>query len=320
MDDLLVKYLLEEATEAERQEVQTWLQASGEHRQRFEHFRAIWEAGSGLAVNSRVDENAAWERFLQRTQNTEQQQGNSRTISPGGLSRRAWMRTAAAILLLAGGSWLAYFFVSHPAQLYVQSGDQTRTCTLPDGTTVTLNRHAALSYPRRFTGNIRGVRLEGEAFFEVTPDKSKPFIIQVADVSVKVVGTSFNIRSAAGTTEVIVETGTVAVSKKEHGVVLHPNEKAIVRKGQPAPLKQDNTDALYNYYRTKEFVCNGTPLWRLTDVLNEAYDVDIIVADRLKSLPLTATFRDEPLEHILTVIGETFNIQVERHGQQIILK
>jgi transmembrane sensor len=317
MDDLLVKHLLGEATEAEQAEVQAWLQEDVEHQRQFEQFRAIWEAGATLAARSNVDENAAWERFVQRTQQAEQQSVRPKTIP---LTRRTWLRAAAAIALFAIGGWSAWIFTTPPAQLYVESGDQTLIHTLPDGSVVTLNKHASLSYPRRFAGNIRSVALEGEGFFEVTPDKRKPFVIQVADVSVKVVGTSFNIKNSEGTTEVIVETGAVEVSKKEQGVLVHPNEKAIVRPGQHTPVKQENTDALYNYYRTREFVCKGTPLWRLTNVLNEAYDVDIIVADRLKGLPLTATFRDEPLENILTVIGETFNIEVERNGRQIILK
>ncbi len=318
MDDLLVKYLLGEATETEKQEVQEWISADAEHRRYFDHFRTIWEAGARLAVNSNADENAAWERFRQRTQN--QPANEQRKTIPFRLISKTWLRAAAMLVFLAGGGWLAYYMISNPALLEVHSGADILAVTLPDESVVTLNKHTTLSYPKRFAGNTRQIQLTGEAFFEVTADKDKPFVIRANDATIRVVGTSFNIKSSMDTTEVIVATGIVEVSKKENGILLHPNEKAIVRKDRTAPEKRINTDELYNYYHTREFVCNGTPLWRVTDVLGEAYDVDIIVADRLKHLPLTATFRDEPLDHILHVIGETFQVQVQRNGQQVIIK
>ncbi|MCD6064325.1 MAG: Fe2+-dicitrate sensor, rane component, partial [Flavipsychrobacter sp.] len=65
----------------------------------------------------------------------------------------------------------------------------------------------------------------------------------------------------------------------------------------------------------------ATPLWRLVDVLNEAYGVNIIIGNpRLKNLELTTTFRNEPIENILAVVSETLNIHVERKGIDIILK
>ena len=92
-------------------------------------------------------------------------------------------------------------------------------------------------------------------------------------------------------------------------------------KDKENPVKQQVTDELYNYYRTKEFVCNNTPLWRLADVLGEAYGVHIIITDeRLRSLPLTTVFKNESLDNILLVISETFNIKVEREGNTIYFK
>ena len=89
---------------------------------------------------------------------------------------------------------------------------------------------------------------------------------------------------------------------------------------QIVSVKEKTTDVLYNYYRTKEFVCDNTPLWKLIDAINEAYHADIVIEDsRLKNLPLTTTFHEESLEEILKVISETFNIKMERRGGQIIL-
>ena len=77
---------------------------------------------------------------------------------------------------------------------------------------------------------------------------------------------------------------------------------------------------MYNYYRTKEFVCKATPLRKLLAVLNEAYNVHIVIADsKLADMPLTATFKDEPLDNILKVIKETLNLTIEHKGTDIVL-
>ena len=87
------------------------------------------------------------------------------------------------------------------------------------------------------------------------------------------------------------------------------------------PVKEDNSDELYNYYKTKEFVCNGTRLSRLVEVLNEAYNTEIVIGNsRLDNLSLNTTFSDASLDYILEVIGKTYNIQVIRNGDKIILQ
>jgi transmembrane sensor len=136
-----------------------------------------------------------------------------------------------------------------------------------------------------------------------------------------VVGTSFNIRSAGGETEVIVETGVVQVTRNGKTVELGPKEKVVVAQRDTTLKKEVETEALYNYYRTREFVCDNTPLWKLVEVLGEAYGVNIVI-DRpaLRTLPLTTTFNNESLDHILEVISMTFDIKVEREGGNIHLR
>lgn len=100
---------------------------------------------------------------------------------------------------------------------------------LPDGTTVTLNSGSVLSFPEKFEGAVRNVRLSGEAFFEVEHDPSKPFIVHFRDQEVKVLGTSFNIRAyePEDLTEVAVATGKVSYSLLQGSqVILKPNEMA----------------------------------------------------------------------------------------------
>jgi ferric-dicitrate binding protein FerR (iron transport regulator) len=193
--------------------------------------------------------------------------------------------------------------------------------TLPDGSVVTLNKHSSVNYPSKFRGDTRTIALKGEAFFNVKPNKKKPFIIHVNDVSIRVVGTSFNVRSEDGVTEVIVETGVVQVTRNNKTVELKPAEKLKIEQQDSVMVKEEVKDKLYNYYHSKEFVCYEAPLWKLAEALSEAYEVNIVIeTEELRRLKLTTTFNNESLDKILEVISATFDIQVVKEKDRIILK
>lgn len=318
-DDLLVKYLLGEVTNDETELVNKWIAQSDNNRKHFEHFKLIWQESKKLEAVSTVNIDDAWERFKNRTNSTGAETTKVIDFKPA----YRWQNVAAIILILICCSWFTYYFVMNRnnEMIAVEAGNTPLIDTLPDGSVITLNKHSSLTYASNFEGKTRNVTLKGEAFFNVAPNKSKPFIISTNDVKVQVVGTSFNVKSDTKKTEVIVETGIVKVAKHHHDVTLKPNEKATVYFNASQPIKEMNDDVLYNYYRTKEFVCNGTPLWRLADVLNEAYGVEInIPNEHLRQMPITTTFRNEPIENILAVISETFNIRVDRNGNNITLR
>ena len=316
-DDILVKYLLHETTAEENTQVEQWKAESAINQKHFDQFRHIWEESKKLAAKSTVDEHAAWERFQQRIATAETKETKTIDLKP----RYGIMKIAAALLVLICGTWFTYNLTNRNNEIALSTGNETLTDTLPDGSIITLNKHSELKYAMNDDGKTRDVTLKGEAFFNVAPDKSKPFIISVNDVTVQVVGTSFNVKNTAEQTEVIVETGIVEVAKNDNSVTLTRDEKATVAANSDELVKEDKSDNLYNYYRTKEFVCNNTPLWRLVDVLNEAYRVNIVITDpRLRNLPLTATFSDEPVENILAVVAETLHIKAEKKGTDILLR
>ncbi len=316
-EDLLVKQMLGEATEAEQAEVNAWISESEANRKHFEQFKQIWDSSKALAAESTVNEDEAWARFQQRV--TANEQPATKTIPLGG-SKTNWMRVAASLVFLVGFAWLSYYTFMGSTTTYIAEGIVT-TETLPDGTVVTLNEGSSIKFNSRFNGDTRKVALTGEAFFDVTPDKSKPFVIKTENASIKVMGTSFNVNSNAKKTEVIVETGIVEVSKKKDMVKLTPGEKTTVLNNSNKLVKEKVDDVLYNYYRTKELVCKNTPLWRLVDVLNDAYDVQITIANmQLKDRPITTTFKNESIDNVLALISQTLNVQIEKNGKYITIK
>ncbi|HTM90996.1 MAG TPA: FecR domain-containing protein [Flavisolibacter sp.] len=316
-DDLLVKYLLGEATAEERLQVEAWMASDVAHKKQYEDFKTIWEESKQLALVSTVDENAAWQRFKERVQQPKEKAVVRKMRSA------AWLRIAALFIVIAGAGYFSYKLLSEKPieNIVVASNKVPLVDTLPDGSVVTLNKNSQLDYPSKFKGETRTISLKGEAFFNVKPNKEKPFIIHVNDVTVRVVGTSFNIKSVNGVIEVIVETGVVQVIRNNKMVELRPHEKARVTQQDSVLTKEKEQDELYTYYRSKEFVCDGTPLWKLVQALNEAYDAHIEIENsKLRSLPLTVTFNNESLDQILDVIGKTFDITVIKEKDRIILR
>jgi transmembrane sensor len=306
---------LDEAGDAERMQIEEGLSADAGFRSRFEQFKKVWEASLQLAQDAATDENAAWQRFKNRV--TYKQQ----TKAPVKIN---WMKAAAAVFILVCIGVTASLLIntySTPKEIVFQTTEQVLNDTLPDASVITLNKNTSLTYPEKFKGNTRTVALKGEAFFSITPDKQKPFIIAVNNLQVKVVGTSFNIKATGAVTEVVVETGIVQVIKDNQLLELRAGEKAVLSGDAASWVKEKTNDKLYNYYRSKEFVCDNTPLWKLVEVLNEAYGSNIVIGNNaIRNLPITTTFYNESLDQVLLIISETLNIQVIKKDNSRILQ
>ena len=313
-----MKHLLGEASPEEEQAVAEWVKESETHQEYYNQFKKIWDQSKALASGSSVDVNRAWERFQNRMAG---QNEPAKILRP----RFSWIRIAASVILVAGLGITLYMLINkniEPKEMVAKTSQNVLIDTLPDGSVITLNKRSAITYPSKFKGNTRVVALKGEAFFNVAPDKKKPFIISVNDVQVTVVGTSFNIKSENGNTEVVVESGVVQVTRSGKTVELNAGEKVVMHVNDSIASKEAVDEKLYNYYRTKEFVCDETPLWKLVQVLNEAYDAKIIIGRKeLNDKKITTIFYNESLEKILEVIHLTFDITViKKEDGQIILQ
>ena len=292
--------------------------ADRSHQVYFDQLKQIWEKSRETAVVSTVNEAEAWNRFRSRIQ------AGSAAPAPVRRMRPHWLQVAAAVIILmllgVAGYWM--FNGQQPArEMVVQATQQVLNDTLPDGSIVTLNKQSSLTYPSEFSSGQRNISLHGEAFFRVTPNKRKPFVVSVNDVNITVLGTAFNVKSVNGTTEVIVESGRVSVTRGDETVELGANERIITGEAGNSLQKETSKDQLYNYYRTKEFVCDDTPLWKLVQVLNEAYGANIVIGNpAIRDMKLNASFYNESLDQVLEVISLTFNINVTRTANQVVLQ
>jgi transmembrane sensor len=315
-DDLIIKFLLREATRQEEAQVREWSSASPENEEELSRFKQIWDSSKKLEQQSATDPGVAWDNFKARVSET----GKAEVPVAFLAQRRGWL-TVAAVLFIVAAVW-SFYSIFNGGYNTIEARNLIRTEILPDGSEVTLNRNTLLSYVKNFKGGARRVKLEnGEAFFKVSPDKSKPFVIEADDVMVTVVGTSFNVKHSKESTEVIVETGLVEVSMDKQMIRLRRGEKVLISEKNSTLRREANTDQLYNYYRSKLFVADNTPLWRVIAILNEAYDSHIVIGNaQIKDLRLTTTFKDDSLDNIIHVITQTFKITAVKQDGKIILR
>lgn len=197
---------------------------------------------------------------------------------------------AAAIVLLLVSVSLWFELKNQPKikdtinesiAIVVYRGGQVKQIVLPDGSRVWLNAGSKLIYNTEFSDSIRGVSLEGEAFFDIATDSLRPFEVRSGSVFTRVLGTSFNIRAyGQETVEVSVATGIVRVS--------HPDFETV----SLTPGKQLRGDPTRNLWETRavdienllvwregKFVYDGIPLGKLAPELERKYNVSIIFED-----------------------------------------
>ncbi|MEN0052987.1 MAG: FecR domain-containing protein [Mucilaginibacter sp.] len=323
-EDILIKYILGEASDSEKQDVETWVATSNTNAKKFEDVKIILETSKRLAQQSPLSETEAWDKFKVKRAANESDETPIRSINTN--TNTSWLRVAAAAMLLVGAGWISYYLYQRSGMssqlISINATNMVRVDTLPDGSIVHLNKHSGISYVGNFKSQ-RIIKLTGEAFFEVKHNQYVPFTVHVNDVTVKDIGTAFNIKSKPQNTEVIVESGIVQVSKHNNSVQLNASEMVNIKQGDQQLKVEKSADMLYGYYRSNTFNVSNQPLWRLVDVLNEAYNAHIKIDNTtLRNTPITVTIRlQDSLANVLELIKSTTpEMRIEKQGQDIIIK
>ena len=273
----------------------------------------------------------AWVKVESRIHN----QVSSGQSIPGKLVSGRTFRLAAAILVAAVLLFSGYeVFYSEPASvkmLEITSVDQVlNTFRLPDGTLVSLNSNTKVEYPQQFGNKTREVTIEGEAFFEVKPDKDKPFIIHAGKAQIKVLGTSFSVSAYPETksVEVIVQTGKVEIkhqvspkASQTDELILIPGDKGTLAYSSNTLLKTANQDPNFLAWKTHVLIFKATSLSEVIENIEKVYKVNIRVADpTLNKRLLTVQFNNYSLDFVLKIIETTYKIDVKEVDGQYILK
>lgn len=191
---------------------------------------------------------------------------------------------------------------------------------LPDGTNVWLNSDSELSYTVPFEGSERRVLLSGEAYFDVAPDHSKPFVVETRHQAIEVVGTAFNI-SAYPEDRQVVTTLVEGTVKVEHDTnhnslavhFLQPDEQLILNKETLGARKALVDPYVYTSWKDGRFAFNNEPLESFFKKVSRWYDTEIHITDeRIKSIRFTGDLpRYKNMADILNILEAETSVQFE---------
>jgi transmembrane sensor len=331
--ELLARFLNDEASESEKAEVETWAGLSGENLAELESSRKLMEKSALYFQTGKFNPAVAWEKIRPELKKT------APVINSDNIWRTRYFRikvlqVAASVLLalILGSAGFYLGFRQHKTAVFTEVISNDRQVlngvTLPDGTHVTLNSNSKLTYPKEFSGNLREVSIEGEAFFEVEPDASRPFIISAGKAKIKVLGTSFNVNAkpGVGTVEVVVTTGKVQVFCQRpvqqpcNDLILTPGERGVLSNADNQLVKSFNDNPNVIAWKTHDLVFNDTKLTEVIRNLENVYHTEIQLSDPLlNDLVLTAHFDNQTIDFILEVIRLTFNLELSAENGQYFL-
>lgn len=259
-------------TDEEEKLLSGFLQENEENQNLFRQWSEEWHNVAQQQASAKT--RASWERLKKNV-----------TLDAPKTSKRGrygyWAAAAVALLLIGCALWL--FFPKATSEPFMAQTDrhEHQAVTLPDGTQVTLNGESKLICANDFGKSARQISFEGEAVFDVAKDAEKPFVIQVGDYSVTVLGTHFNL-SAYPQDEaytLALMSGSVKVRYQQDSVLLQPNEQVRFDR-QTATFTKETVQAEEAAAWTNgrlEF--DNISLQDLVHKLERIYDVSIAISD-----------------------------------------
>lgn len=322
--ELLIKYLNNQCTEAELLEVLSWLKADALNE---ENKRWGFEVWNSWQEPGNMDDDESYTAIFDRIQeriDANSQKNNADAHRPIRLSILAnWLTKAAAVLLIPVLTFLFYTL----SEKEIESAKYGSLATdsleviaplgaitvvqLSDGSEVQLNYGSKIKYPYLFSGDTREVTLTGEGFFKVAPDPEKPFIVKAGDLSIKAVGTTFNVLAYPDhdAVETTLVTGKVILEQVKKGGenknigTLKPGMHVNYNIQTGSISSSEGNVQKYISWTEGKLIFEDTPILQVTERLSRMFHVDFDVKDELKDYIYTVTFTDEPLYQILDLMA-----------------
>lgn len=305
---MIVRYLSNEATVDEIEQLFHWVHNDPDHLHIFNECIRTWshrvsqefnyDLSNGLKnLNARIDE---------------LESENKNTVW---FARWRNIAAVAAIVLCAG--ILVYLLGGQESteliltQKVAPSGVKL-ALSLSDGSKVKLNSNTTLKYPETFDGEKREVYLTGEAYFEIQKDSLHPFIIHTGDLTTQVLGTSFNVNAQEDNITVTVATGKVRVSQGNNSKVLHPKEKVRYQIADHSLIQSIANLETDLAWRDDVILFNDTPLYEAAKKLEAWYGIEIhFENEAIKSCPITGRYVHLPVDKVLHAVSFSTGVQYD---------
>ncbi|HOZ13443.1 MAG TPA: FecR family protein [Tenuifilaceae bacterium] len=289
-----------------------------------EEMKNDWNKTGDYFNNMNINTSKAWSKLYQRLENDNLLSANEESTIVR-FKPQVYLKYAAVVLFAVVISGIGGYKYFNPelVALANNSNQNTVITTLPDGTTIYLAQNSTITYAKRFVGKSRNVKLEGEAFFDVAKDPEKPFVIETKAASVKVLGTSFNLKSTNSTNfELSVVEGKVGVNLNSN-----KNENVVAIAGDKVMTKDNKLirERVLSFKTTKSSMVRlqfqDESLSSIINVINKTYGSSLqLSGESLKNKKISVTFEND-ISSIVNILSVSFNLELTHQlDSTIILK
>ena len=318
---MIIRFFNGECTAEERDAVIRWVNRSDDNARRFFAWEEMYLLGKADSrEEARLIRKA--EKRLERVTGEEKTRVRQ-TV-------RLWrnIRYAAAAVVVAAVAGVAFHDLSGPSHEWVAvatAAGETRELTLPDGSRVWLNENSSLRYPEAFAPDGRSLEMTGEAYFEVTRDRRRPFTVSNRTMSVRVLGTKFNFRDASPSrlAEASLIEGEIRVTgnNDEGSITLQPGQKVELNTVTGNMKVTEANTALDAVWHDNLIPFRQVDIFDIAETLEALYGVEIILSPDIDG---TETYsgvlnRKESITEMLDILRNTLHISYEVRQNTIFL-
>ncbi len=326
--DSIARYLSGESTAEEARVIRAWLDANPADRELVER---LGDVMSAAPVD--VDVERALARVHQRIDHA--QQRPTLTLERGGAastpkrSRTAWL---GGLIAAAAVAAIVFTTLRRPSaattattvRRYTTVVGKRDSVTLADGSRVILGPQTTLEVPANFGGASRSVALDGDAWFDVKHDASRPFRVRSPGALIEDVGTTFTVESDGGNgTSVAVVNGSVRLrrdSMSTDGVLLSAGDRGSIDSTGQARVERNAVRDEDTAWISGRLAFRDAPLSQVAAELERWYGVKIVVADSaLREQHVTTSFEGESVDQVMRILGLAMGASIERRGDSAIV-
>jgi transmembrane sensor len=297
------------------------IESNARKMEEFKRFEKIWHESGNVGLFEQIDAGSDWDLVRSRIRIPLTQKYHQIPVY------RYALRIAAVIIIASGLSIGIYKTIGlvnrqKPAGfLSVSAAASPHNVYLPDGSVVTLKGGSALTYRSDFGSQTREVILNGEALFEVVPDKVHPFKVYTGESVVIVTGTRFTVREEKGLVKVSVLTGHVILSNSgEHAkqIRIAANQSGYLLPDHQLKI-ENKIEANILSWKTGHLVFHDTPIDTALMDIARHFSKDLVVETNIKE-QITAEFQDQPLNEILDEINLVAGLKFDTTGTALIVR
>lgn len=341
--NLIISKLKQDISEADNKQLEEWLSV-GENREVYKELQGVWEKVRARVVAYTPDVDFYWKEMMRRmeeSENAEQEKTGKMETAEAEVETVSGERRQSADLwslprfqrYVAAACVVVAVFLSASIYIGIKIGQpemaqQTYSnwggkseVALPDGSNVWIHSATSLTYNTNYHSKNRSVRLNGEAYFDVTHDKNHPFVVETEGMKIVVHGTKFNVESFPGSenTFVSLKEGSVSLETKAETRFLRPGEVGTFNKRNGQLQIEKGDIELAVSWANSQIVFKNRALNEICPLLSKWYNVKIHLDPELqKQYKYTFTLRHEPLEEIMRIMSRIHPISYEFSDENVL--